>query len=475
MQINRSLLPLFLALVIMLGACGTKAQGGGQQVLTIWSFFPNKAMEEVIKNYEATHPNVEVIHTGFEFLALPPEFRKRTAQGLGPDAVIVTDRELPNLIEGGLIENLEAYNVDLSRYYPKARVSIYDEEKNLYGVPIAFQTMGLCYNRTLVEEPAETLEEWLEQARNGRGLSIEPLFLNGMWGIGAFGGAWFDYQNRFILNAAAVEDWFTWLENTRLIPTIYVDDRRSLVYDLFTQGKIAYYPCWTFEYGSLRKLMEDKLGVALLPRGTQGPAAPMLETDTLAINVHASAKKKDLALNFAEFITRRNQQLIMVSSKEHVIAPVNIKTAVDERLLPVISVFSQSAQNAIPFPASKQYSSARLRFYGDRMYTQVVQGLFTPERGVQEFIDTINSPVTPDEEISVSVSAAGDEVQEKVLVDVVPDYRYLLKLFRVQREALKRPVVLFQLAIVVVVFLLTRVIAKYLVQWIKTLLTRLMS
>lgn len=170
-----------------------------QNLLTVWSFFPNQSMDILIKNYQAIHPETEVIHTSYPFSALPDAFRERASQGLGPDAVILTEREIPTLIEAGLIEDLNQYKLNPGSFATKATVSLYGSNRHLYGVPFAFQTMALCYNRSQVSTPATTLDDWLEQSRNGVGIAIESGFLKSMWGIGAFGGEFFDVANRFIL------------------------------------------------------------------------------------------------------------------------------------------------------------------------------------------------------------------------------------------------------------------------------------
>ncbi|ELS05320.1 hypothetical protein Xen7305DRAFT_00050630 [Xenococcus sp. PCC 7305] len=157
-------LTIVIVLMMLLSACGANSK---KHHLTIWSFYPNRDLDVVIRNYMDVHPDIEVIHTGFNFPALPGEFRKRAAQGLGPDAVIVTERELPRLIKLGLIAPLEKYHIDTSKFDSKTLVSLRDSHGQLYGMPVAHQVMGLCYNRELVSQPPKTLSEWLDQARSG--------------------------------------------------------------------------------------------------------------------------------------------------------------------------------------------------------------------------------------------------------------------------------------------------------------------
>ena len=472
--IKNCFLLLLLGSLVFLPGCTFQSEAVAakpQGLLTLWSFFPNRDMDVVVRNYETAHPKTQIVHTGYEFLALHPALKERIAQGLGPDAAIITERQLPKFIEAGLVENLDKYDIDLRDLSDRARTSVYDPEGHLYGIPIAHQTMALCYNKSLVDQPAETLEEWLEQARNGTTIAIEPSFLNTMWGIGAYGGKWFDTENNFLLETSHISLWLSWLKQAGNLPSVYLDPRRGVLFNLFATGEVAYFPCWTFEYIPLQEQLEDKLAVTVLPRSKRAEAQPQLETDVLAINVHATAAKKALALDFARFLTQPTQQLALVSAKEHTITPVNPQTRVDDRLLPRISVFQKSADRAIAFPINERYNTDRLRFYGDLAYTRVLQGQILPTVGARNILNFLNDP-PEDEDITVSASASSDEVQEKVVVDVEPNLAYLLQIFRIQGEVLKRPHILLQLLCVIVILFVARRIDRPLTRWLKKVLTR---
>ncbi len=105
----------------------------------------------------------------------------------------------------------------------------------------------------------------------------------------------------------------------------------------------------------------------------------------------------------------------------------------DERLLPVIKTFAKTAKDAIPFPMSDVYNLERLRFYGDKISARVVNGVISPLEGAKNFLEKINNPPA-NEKVAVSASAASDEIQEKVLVDVKPKVDFLLQLWHIQGE-----------------------------------------
>ncbi|ELS05321.1 ABC-type sugar transport system, periplasmic component [Xenococcus sp. PCC 7305] len=295
-----------------------------------------------------------------------------------------------------------------------------------------------------------------------------------MWGIGSFGGTWFDSNNRFVLQGDSVSRWLKWLKQAQQIPMVYLDKRRDVMFDLFSNSKLAYFPCWTFEYISLQEQLGDQLAVAPLPSGEEGAASPILETDTLVLNTYATQENKKLAIDFARFITQGDQQIALISAKEHTITPANSHTVVDERLLPRIAIFAESASHAIPFPISDISNSDRLRFYGDILYRRVLQEEIPPDEAVKEFFEILNNP-PHNEKIDVFSSAAGKEVTEIVLVDVQPNINFLIQLFHIQREILKRPVVLFQILLIAVVLLACWFVARYLNKWFNNLIARFIN
>ncbi|MEM8638024.1 MAG: ABC transporter substrate-binding protein [Cyanobacteria bacterium P01_G01_bin.54] len=477
-----SLQRLGVALILIVFCCLTACTpfGGrlslwssGKSTLTIWSFFPNQDVEVIVRNYEAVHPNTNIIHTGYGFSALTPAFLQRAAQGLGPDAVIMTERDLPALIAAGLAENLDVYIdnqiLETNDLSPKSLLSLQGLDGHLYGLPVAFQTMALCYNRALTDAPPATLSDWLAQSRNGITTALEAGFLKGMWGIGALGGHFFNGANEFVLDPESLVRWWNWLREAQQYPTVYIDHRPEVLYDLFATGQVAYFPCWTFEFVPLQAVLKSDLAIAPLPKSSAGQPSPYVETDTLIINPYATPQKKKLALEFAQFITQPEQQLALISGKEHTVIPVNPATFIDERLLPIIYAFAENVKSAVAFPISETYRLDRLRFYGDRLYKQVMQGVVEPEIAAQQFITRINHPPA-DEQIVVSTSAASDEVQAVVLVDVKNNTEYLLNLLHTLIGLLQRRAVLVQFLAFGLVLGGAWLVADYLNRWLKTII-----
>nr|WP_242020273.1 extracellular solute-binding protein [Nodosilinea sp. FACHB-131] len=449
-----------------------------RQTLTVWSPYADQDVEILIKNYQAVHPDVDIIHTTHGLINYFSFLKKRMAQGLGPDMAIVPDPVLPSMIEQELIEDLEPYQLDTSNFYGKALVSLRAENQHLYGVPFGFEIMALCYNRAQTTDPPTTLNTVLNQASQGKGIAIDAGFLSSVWGISAMSGALFNSIDHFTLEEQPLSRWLSWLKNAQQTPNVYIDSRREVLFDLFAAGNVAYFPCWTFEISALQKKLGNQLSIAVLP-GELDSAAPVLETDALVVNAYARADQKRLALEFAMFITRREQQLAFQSVENTFVVPTNPKVLVDRRLLEIQRSLIDQVQNSFPIPiAQAEYRTNRLIHYGDPIYAQVMQGDLSPTEGARQFIDQINQPVS-DEVIEKSLSVPSEAEINKLQGNIAqlqgnitPRTDYLLQLGQIQLQTLRRPIIWLQVILCTVVGVLIWWIARRLNRLISTFIQR---
>lgn len=452
---------LLVAICLLLSAC-SEGFGSNRRTLIIWSPYADADVQILIKNYEAVNPNVEVIHSTQRLTNYFSFLEERISQGLGPDLAIVPDRELPSLIRQGLIEDLDEYSINLANLYSKSLISVRGANRHLYGVPFGFQTLALCYNRNQSTDPPTTLTAVLDQASRGKGSAIEPGFLNSAWGIGAMNGVLFNSLDQFTLREEALSRWLSWLKQAQQTPNVFIDNRRSVLFDLFATEKVAYFPCWTYELSALGEKLGDRLDVGLLP-GYLNSAAPVLETDSLVLNRYTTTAQKQLSMEFAEFVTRREQQLAFQAAQTAIVVPINPRVLIDRRLLPIRRSLIEQVQNSISIPiAQSQYQVNRLVYYADAIYTQVMQGDQSPVGGARQFLNQINH-VDESEDIEANnmPKPVTDEADnEAVQSDIAPQADYLLQLFQIQFQIFRRPIIWLQLFISTVVVLLTWLIAR---------------
>lgn len=439
--------------------------------LTVWGFFPKQYVERIIDNYKAVHPDTKVIYNEHNFYTISSAFKERVHQGLGPDAIILPEREIPELIKLNLIENLDKYNINTANWHPNSLIPLHGVDGSLYGIPIAFQTMTLCYNRALVDTPAKTLDELLQQSSKGIRIGIETQFLKSMWGIGLFGGQFFNSANQFVLQPESVIKWLNWLTEAENNPIFYFDSHPEFLFNLFINGQLDYLPCWNFEFRLLKEELGDKLHITHLPRTSIGSESPYLEVDSFLINVHANQEQKKLAADFGSFITQITQQIHLINeAKDLSITPINRQTKIDQQLFPNLHILDSTAKSsAVSFPMSEIYNVKRIRYYGDLLFNQVLQGGIPPEEGVKQFFAKINNP-PPDENIVIQSSAASQELAKLDDLDIKPDINYLLDLLSILEATFRRPSVFLEICSVIIIIFTTWILANRINKWLKNLL-----
>lgn len=353
-----------------------------------WSDQKAAVLTDVLARFQAIHPEVVVKQQAFanadELLA---QFQIAAAAGLGPDLILAPSQWLPGLQAADLIDDigLALPGTTVERYLPAALSAFYAGEK-LYGLPVAVETTVLYYNRHSVVQPVTTLDELLAAAASGQFVEIGTAFVDGFWGVSAFGGQLFDAEQRVILDRGGFANWLAWLKDARETPGMILDSNRAALLQRFINNGAAYYVGNTAEYHTIltsRTAMTttaepqtpfEQIGVTLLPTGPNGSAAPFLQTQGLLFSTASSPNQRALALALAQFITNTEQQTSLMRGAG--VVPANRRVRVNPSLEPVMATFVAQARAAVPLPNGPALA-AILRF-GNDAYTQVLEGVVDP-------------------------------------------------------------------------------------------------
>ncbi len=470
-QLNLVILFFSIILLIVSQPFNHVLAANKQHTLTIWGFYPKQYVQRIIDNYTAVRPDTKIIYNEHKFHTILSTFKERAHQGLGPDAVILPERDIPELIKLNLIEKLDKYKINTTNWHPNSLTPLRGVDGSLYGIPIAFQTMGLCYNKVLVDTPAKTLDEFLQQSKQGADIGIETKFLKSMWGIGLFGGQFFDSANNFVLQPESVTKWLNWLTKAESNPAFYFDSRPEFLFNLFVNGQLSYFPCWNFEFRVLKEQMENKLGITRLPSTSMGGESPYTEVDTLLINVNANPEQKKLAVEFGSFKTELSQQIHLINEVGNLyVTPINRRIKINQGLFPILDILDATAKSsAVSFPMSETYNIQRIRHYGDLLFNQVLQGGDSPEEAVKQFFANIKNP-PPDENIVITSSVSGKDIAKLDTLGTKPDLNYLFDSLSILGETLKRPLVFLEISSVTIIILIIGILANRINKWLKNLL-----
>lgn len=264
----------------------------------------------------------------------------------------------------------------------------------LYGVPISIETSVMFYNKDLVEEPAETFEQIVEEAKEWNdpdnnkfwflttptsGYAVHPMLTP--FGFELFG------ENGDAENPGF--DTPEFLEGMKYLSTLKeampIDaenlgmDASSFLNQNFIDGKTAYYPNGPW---LLRTLKEAGVnyGVCKLPTLNGNEMKPFAGVQ----NVHVSTYTKypNAAQLFAQYLASEDAAALLYEKAAKITARKDVDSVPglcdDEDM----KVFTEQFSDSVPMPTSKRMSY--FWTVSESVYSAVFDGTLTPEEGVEK-------------------------------------------------------------------------------------------
>lgn len=404
---------VFLLVFLLLPGCNTASSASDKQErILLWHSWPDEAgaeLQTLIDDFTSLNPNVRVIvanldNPQFEFnqqiapgttQPRDPLYRRYVEQarlGLGPDVLIGPSGWVRPLADAGLIQNLSGQLVDTSNYLSAAVETMRyqppgQSASGLYGVPLTLENMAMFYNKTMVTEPAATLDNLLLQARSGQKVALNSGFVPAFWGVQAFGGQLFDENGRVTLDRGGFANWLSWLKTAQTEANIILEDHQETLETLFKNGEVAYVVGNIDILPELQAALgDDVVGVTPLPRGPSQPAGPFLRTQAAMISAYSSRAQSDLALQLAQFLANPAQQTSLM--RQASLVPANNQVRVDPQVYPIIAAFLAQAKTAVPFSNLPQMDA--IQKYGNEVYLQTFTGAVEPSEAAQLFTNRIN-------------------------------------------------------------------------------------
>jgi maltose-binding protein MalE len=384
-----------------------------------WEGPAAEALDAIIQRYKQVCPLV-IVQSSRENLDL---VRSRWAQNptatTNPDIVLAPQTWLIDAVADGIalrdLANLIS-NERLQRYHPVA-LSGMRVHNRLVGVPMTMHVYALFYNRSLVETPAAVLERLRSQADDGAPIALPARFVPAYWGVGAMGGTLMDSQNRVILDQDGLAEWLTWLRRSRDEHGIQIVFEPDESKNLFLAGRSAYHIGGPADIPELlAALGEDQLGVALLPAGPAGDAAPFFEATGFFFNQNSSERRANIAAGFTAFASNAENQALLVEA--HSVVPANATVSLDSH--PDIAVFVEQTRSAFPIPNLTEFRAVLT--LGDQAYVGALQNGVAPEQAAAEVTRRINqangfaeptpvdSAATPSPATQSTPDATGEDV-----------------------------------------------------------------
>ncbi|MDG2992458.1 extracellular solute-binding protein [Candidatus Synechococcus calcipolaris G9] len=358
--------------------------------ILVWFSFPQDTRPELVQDFERSlqeaaqefqniHANVNIVIEFFPEEEAIAQFIAQNRQGFGPDILYTYNIKVPTLIESGTIRSFAVDQFDLSSYWPETleHVQVGDQ---LYALPVFLRTQVLCYNRSRVDQPPQTLDQLAEQAKKGYSVGLPSSFAMTAWGVGLFGG------NNASLSkqVTAWAKWIEWLKDARAAPNIILSSDTASLSEAFATGNLTYLACASEEIPLFRQALgQENLGVTFLPHTDQGKPTPPPRVTVVVFNKASSPQQATISLRLGRFLTNAEQQKRVILGLQS-IASVNQNVIIDRRLYPIAgTVAVQSQLNGF----LEKYNLSEINellLTAEPIYEKAISGEISPGEAAQE-------------------------------------------------------------------------------------------
>lgn len=338
------------------------AQAAAPEKVVLWHAYradERKALDQAVQKFNSSHTKIQIETLAVPYDAFPDKISNAIPQGKGPDVFIFAHDRVGDWAESKVIEPVDFWLDDKlkGRYMPQTLAPL-TYRKSVYGLPMAFKTLVLFYNKTLVPNPPKTTDELIamskkltNKANKTYGFCYEntDFHRHSAWLYG-FGGAVFDGAGKLTLNSAQAAASFQFAQDLRNKHKIVPEEVTStLQTSLFNEGKVAMVMNGPWFTGEIKAGLN--YGVATLPviSSTNQPARPFMGSE--AILLSAKSTHKEAAFEVMSWLTDVEASKIRMTVGKQTVATIKAYEGVTD---PAVKVFQAQLINSVPMPNTPQ-------------------------------------------------------------------------------------------------------------------------
>ena len=320
---------ILLGLALSLGSVA----GAAAQTVEIeyWQYVFDariKAMDELIKRFQAANPTIKVKHTTFPYADYQTKIAAAMPAGQGPDVVQLFYGWLDNFVAAKFIQPLPHDTFPPAMiekdFYPIVGAMKRDGE--YYGLPTAVRSLGLFYNKNLFKEagldpanPPKTLDQFLDAAKKttkrdasgnllSEGVTLDFPGQDYHWWrevlLRQMGGTPYSPDNRKVAYdsdaGAKALNYYADLQRVQKVGQVgFMDEGQAA----FRAGRAAMTVDGTFRLGSFGGIKTFEWGVTELPAGPDGKRSNFASYWVNAITTKPTGAKLEAAKKFLVYLT----------------------------------------------------------------------------------------------------------------------------------------------------------------------------
>ncbi|MFQ3545927.1 ABC transporter substrate-binding protein [Halobacillus rhizosphaerae] len=392
MNLKRLLMPIMLIFVLVLAACSGgndsssddsssdegDSSSSDKVVKLVYARGQDstKATEEIVKQFNESHPNIQV-----EFREMPSDTGQQhdayvTALNAQDSEIDVMDLDVvwpAEFAQAGYVADLDRFiqqdgiNMD---DYNQGAVSAATFNGKLWAMP-KFIDAGMLFYRTDLVDEGDVPQTWDELEKSAKNLQgkegtkfgylmqakqYEGLVCNAVEFIASYGGQILDENGKVVINSDdAIQGISKLVEvaQSDFVPDNVNTFTETESHTAFIEGQSAYIRNWPYQWNLAndeeQSKIVDKVGVAPLPAGDEGSAAALGGWMT-AISKYSEHKKE--AWEFLKFMTGPEGQKI--SAIKGGLAPTISSLFDDKEVLDANPFFAEEGfQNALEGAVSR--------------------------------------------------------------------------------------------------------------------------
>lgn len=372
------------------------------QTVTLWHSYRDderRALDELIAAWNRAHPEIQVTALAVPYDAFIDKVQVAVQGGNGPDLVIIAHDKIGTWARDGILQPLGDFATParLARFLPQT-VKPLVFEKALYGLPLAFKSLVLFYNKKMVKLPPTTMAQLVQVAKGftdeknesyGLAYDASDLYFHAAFLHAAGGKFWDEAARKLTIDtpeaAKAIEIVRDLYKKEHILPKGVTG---FMVTAMFNDGKTPFVLQGPWFVSEIAKGVE--WGVAVLPTLEDGkPLQPFLGSEALMLT--KPTKVRDAALEIVDYLTSDEAALTRLEHGHQMVA--NVKVYENPRWLndPVVKIFRAQADRSVPMPTAVEpgvawspYNTAlRKAIFGD---TSPAEALAEGQRQADEAV-----------------------------------------------------------------------------------------
>ncbi|HKZ54919.1 MAG TPA: extracellular solute-binding protein [Anaerolineales bacterium] len=355
--------------------------------VTLWHSYhtgenEEKAINQLIAQYQADHPEVTVNVLAVPFDQLFNKWETEVAAGGGPDMFTAPNDNLGNEVRGGLVAPLDDLLAGKLDGYSELGIAGVTVDGQMYAVPGIVKAVGLFYNKSLVDTPPATLDDLAAQVAGGtKYVLMQYGYHNFGFFTGAFGGTLMDDTGTCIADQGGFADAMQSLYDLKQAGLLFETDEGK-ANTMFIQGEVAGIISGPWMLGTFKDALGDNLGVAPMPAGPEGAATPLSGIDGWYIN--PNSQYTEAAIDLALYLFGQDG----MAAYANVAGDPPARTDVDITD-PLVQAFADVGNAGFPRPQSVEFGNWWGPF-GDA-FTKVMEGQVSAADAVAQACADMNT------------------------------------------------------------------------------------